>query len=96
MQLGADVELREIKASPPTAVEIDRLAKVAGSYEAILNKRARKYNARKYEETPDESTVRGLLLEDYTFLKRPILELDDKVIAGNSKTAISQMAQVLS
>lgn len=93
LNLGEDVELREIKSAPVTADEADSMAKKAGSYEAIFSKRAQKYKALGLKDKNlSEADFRKYLLEDYTFLKRPVLELDEKVIAGNSAKQVAEMA----
>jgi len=90
--LGKEFELREIKSSPLTEEEIDRLAGKAGSYEAIFSKRARKYRALGlHEKKLSEADYRHYLLEDYTFLKRPVLENGNDAIAGNGKTQVAKM-----
>ncbi len=97
LNIPNDFIIREIKSEPPTEIEIDGLAKKAGSYAAIFNKRARKYrelglNSQKLTE----SDFKKYLLTDYTFLKRPVLETELKVIAGNSAKTIESMRVALS
>lgn len=88
--------MREIKSNPISEKEVDRLAQKAGSHESIFNKRARKYQSLNSENKPNtEDDYRQLLLSDYTFLKRPLLETQTRVIAGNSRTAIEEMAKAL-
>lgn len=92
LEPGDEVELREIKSSPLSEQEVDRLAEKAGGYEAIFSKRARKYRALGlHERKLKEEDYRHYLLEDYTFLKRPVLETDERVIAGNSKSSVTEM-----
>lgn len=92
IDFGEEVELREIKSRPLTEEEVDRLAEKAGTYENIFSKRARKYRELGlHEKTLSEKDYRLYLLEDYTFLKRPVLETDDKAIAGNSKKQVEAM-----
>lgn len=95
LQLDKDVELREIKSSPLSEEEVDRLADKAGSYENIFSKRARKYRGLGlHEKQLAEADYRHYLLEDYTFLKRPVLETDDAAIAGNSKAQVAKMKEL--
>lgn len=92
LQLTKEVELREIKSKGLTAVEVDGLAAKVGSYEAIFSKRAMKYRSLGLHEMElSEKHYRHYLLEDYTFLKRPVMETDKQVIAGNSKKAVEEM-----
>jgi arsenate reductase len=90
--LGPDVNLREIKSAPLTEEEVDRLGKKSGTFESIFSKRARKYRELGLnEKSLSEADYRKYLLLDYTFLKRPVLEASDKVIAGNSKKQVEEM-----
>lgn len=96
LNLPSAVQLREIKSAPLDEEEVDRLAQKAGGYEAIFSKRARKFRALGlHEKTLTEKDYRYYLLEDYTFLKRPVLETGDMAIAGNSGKAVDAMKAAL-
>jgi arsenate reductase len=97
LNLPATVNLREIKSQPLSAEEVDRIAKKAGSYEAIFSKRARLFRSLGlHEKELNEDDYRKYLLEDYTFLKRPVLETDQSVVVGNSKKSVEAMAALSS
>lgn len=97
LNLAPDVVLREIKSAPLTTGEIDTLAEKAGSYEAIFSKRARKYHEFGLnEQTLKEADYRKYLTIDYTFLKRPVLETESTVVAGNSKKSVARMKEITS
>lgn len=90
------VELREIKTSPVTASELDDMRSKAGSYEALFNKRSRKYREMKLgEKELSEDQIRELILGEYTFLKRPVLVADEIVFAGNSKKVVAEALQFI-
>jgi len=92
LHLGDEIELREIKSQPLSEEELDRLGKKAGSYEAIFSKRARKHRELGLNEKElSENDYRKYLLTDYTFLKRPVFESSDHVIAGNAKKQVEAM-----
>lgn len=92
LKMGDDIELREIKARPLDEEEVDRLRKKTGSYEAIFSKRARKYRELGLNsKSLSEQEYRKYLLMDYTFLKRPVLETQEEVVAGNSKKQVEAM-----
>jgi arsenate reductase-like glutaredoxin family protein len=96
LNLPQDVRKREIKSSPLNEEEVDRLAAKSGSYAAIFSKRAMKFRALGlHEKTLSEQDYRHYLLEDYTFLKRPVLETNHQVVAGNTKNAVEQMTVLL-
>jgi len=96
LDLPASTNLREIKSSPLTAEEADRLAAKVGSYEAIFSKRAVKYRSMGLNKQElSEKDYRRFLLEDYTFLKRPVAETDSAAVAGNSKKAVAEMKDLI-
>lgn len=85
----SEFEVQEIKATPPTEAQVDEMAKLAGSYEAVFSRRAmkfRQWGLDKMELT--EPDYRKYLLEDYTFLKRPVFVIGDEVFAGSAKKAV--------
>lgn len=86
LELPESVNVREIKGKPVSEKEIDELRSMAGSYEALFSKRARLYNERNLKEANlEEEDFRKLLLEHYTFLKRPVLVFRGEIFIGNSK-----------
>ena len=96
LNLPAFVEQREIKSEPMNAAEIDAMAKLAGSYEALFSRRARKYRELGLQDQSlSEKDYRSLLLKEYTFLKRPVLVLNDAIFVGNSAATVKEAAKVL-
>jgi arsenate reductase (glutaredoxin) len=90
LSLGDDVALREIKSTPLSEAEVDQLKELAGSYAALFSRRAMKFRQwGLHEQTLDEADYRRYLLEDYTFLKRPVLVLDQQIFVGNSKKQVA-------
>ncbi len=88
--------LQEIKSNPITAKQLDELYKMTQSYEAIFNKRAKKYRAMDLKnQNLSEKNYQQLLLEEYTFLKRPVIVIDNKIFIGNSKKNIEELIQTL-
>ena len=90
LEPGPNTVLREIGATPISAVELDALYALSGSYEALLNKRSKLFAARglnKKELT--ESEIRELLLEHYTFLKRPVVLTEKELFVGNSTQTVA-------
>ena len=86
--------LREIKTEPITAKELDELKKMAGSYEALFSKIAMKYRTMGLNEMKlTEKDYRKYILQEYTFLKRPVMVLDDRIFIGNGKNVVKAMAE---
>ncbi|SDK83858.1 arsenate reductase [Salinimicrobium catena] len=81
--------LQDIKKEPLTEEQLDDLKKLSGSYEKLFNKRARLYKERDLknkELTKDD--YKNLLLEHYTFLKRPVIVNENDIFIGNSKSTV--------
>lgn len=84
--LPDDFPRQDIKTTPLTANQVDQLKTLAGSYEALFNRRAQLYRKRNLKEQAlAEDDYRKLLLEHYTFLKRPVFVIDNKLYIGNAK-----------
>lgn len=89
-------ELQDIKACPLSEVQIDELAARVGGYEALINKRAMMYKEQKLgEKNLSEADFRGLLLQHYTFLKRPVIDYNEKLYVGNDKETIASVKKAL-
>ena len=77
--------MQDIKTELITEKQIDEMQKMAGSYEALFSRVALKFRAWKLNEKKlTEKDYRKYILEEYTFLKRPVIIVDDKIFIGNS------------
>lgn len=86
---GPEVELREIKSAPITAAELDEMHRLAGSYEALFSRRAMKFRQwGLHEQALGEADYRRYILEEYTFLKRPVVVTADAIFIGNTRKAV--------
>lgn len=73
--------IKERNISPK---DLDWLKDQAGSYEALFNRRAVKYKERGLKDQAlTEADYRRLILEEYTFLKRPVIVAGKEVFVGN-------------
>jgi len=89
-------ELQDIKQECITPAQADALALRAGSYEALVNKRATLYKERKLAEKKlSEKDYRQLLLEHYTFLKRPLIDYKGTLFIGNDKQTVEAAKKAL-
>ncbi|CAH0998996.1 hypothetical protein LEM8419_00289 [Neolewinella maritima] len=85
-----DLTVVDIKTTPLTAPALDRMAELAGSYAALFSRRAMKYRSMGLaDQSLTEADYRRLILEEYTFLKRPVLLTRDQVFAGSAKATIA-------
>ncbi|HAD95930.1 MAG TPA: hypothetical protein DCG19_00925 [Cryomorphaceae bacterium] len=93
---GQDVELQNIKTQPITESQIDQMAKMVGSYEALFSRRAIKYKSMGLKEkTLSEQDYRQLILDEYTFLKRPVIIIDDQIFVGNAKKEVESAKEAM-
>ena len=76
--------LQDIKTDGITPVQLDELKAKTGSYEALFSKRALKYKELGLKDQRlTEEDYRRLILEEYTFLKRPVIVDGKKVVVGS-------------
>ncbi|RPG70601.1 MAG: hypothetical protein CBC80_002510 [Flavobacteriaceae bacterium TMED120] len=96
LQLPIEVERREIKSLALTAEELDAMQVLSGTYEALFSKRSRLYQQRGLKNlTLSENEIKDLLLEHYTFLKRPVLIWEEYIFVGNSKNTIDAAYELI-
>jgi len=92
----ADLEKQDIKVEKITSTQLEQMKNLAGSYEALFSRRAQKYRSRGlHEKELSESDYRDLILEEYTFLKRPVTIWDDQIFVGSAKKAVAELADAL-
>lgn len=93
---GKDVVLQDIKTEKITPSQLDEMYKLAGSYEALFSKRSMKYRAWKLnEKTLSENEMRDYILEEYTFLKRPVIIVDEVISMGSAKKEIDKVRELI-
>lgn len=86
--------LQDIKTEAITPDQLEEMHTLAGSFEALFSKRARLYREKAlHEKTLAESDYKNLILEHYTFLKRPVLIVDNTIFIGNSAKVVSAAQQ---
>ncbi len=81
--------LQDIKTEAITTSQIEEMHQLTGSYEALFSKRARLYKERDLKnQNLSEQDYKNLILEHYTFLKRPVIIANDQIFVGNSKKVV--------
>ncbi|MCJ7759371.1 MAG: hypothetical protein MUP24_14630 [Gillisia sp.] len=81
--------LQDIKAESITGEQLDEMRELSGSYEALFSKRAQLYKERDLKnEDISEELYKNLILEHYTFLKRPVIINNDQIFIGNAKKTV--------
>lgn len=89
LDLPENTVFQDIKQIAVQESDLETMKKSAGSYEALFSKRAMKYRGLGlHEQVLSESDFKRLILEEYTFLKRPVLFHNGEVYIGNSKKVV--------
>lgn len=86
----SSVILQDIKIEAITPTQLEEMKEMVGSYEALFSKRAQLYRKRGLNEQElSEDNFKQLILEHYTFLKRPVMIVDNQIFVGNSKKVVT-------
>ncbi|MCI2228785.1 arsenate reductase [Polaribacter sp. MSW13] len=87
-------ERQEIKTNNITADQLEEMYALSGSYEALFNKRAKLYKSMDLKnQVLSETDYKQFLLNEYTFLKRPVFIFDNEIFIGNSKKVIEALKE---
>ncbi|MDA9804263.1 hypothetical protein OAP72_00955 [Flavobacteriaceae bacterium] len=96
LNLSKEFVKQEIKENPVNEKELEKLYTYIDKYENLVNKRSRLFTTRKLgHKSLTEMDFKNLILEHYTFLKRPILINDDQIFIGNSRNVIAAALESL-
>ena len=96
LDLSEDFELKDIKKNPITSEDLAQLKSLSGSYESLFSKRAKLYKELGLKEKSlKDDDYKNYILEHYTFLKRPVLVLEDRLFVGNSAKVINSAKTAL-
>lgn len=84
-----DYILQNIKTDPITVTQLDELYTLTKNYEVLFSRRAKKYKQMDLKnQALTENDYRQLILDEYTFLKRPVIINGTQVLAGNTKKRV--------
>lgn len=90
------VELQEIKSEPITPEQLEQMKALSGSYESLFSRRAMLFRQRGlHEKELSEKDYKELILDHYTFLKRPVIIVGDQIFIGNSKKTVEAAKKVI-
>jgi len=89
LEIPSDFVIQDIKTQSLSEKDLEEMKLLTGSYEALFSKRARLYKERNLKEKSlSEEDYKALILEHYTFLKRPVLINKNEIFVGNSKKSV--------
>lgn len=85
---------QDIKEEKISSSQLDEMAAMAGSYEKLFSRVALKYRAMNLHlKQLNEDDYRNLILQEYTFLKRPVVILRNQIYIGSSKSNIQMLKE---
>jgi len=88
--------LQDIKTEKITGPQLEEMRKRAGSFEALFSRRARKFQEMGLKDKKlEENDFRRLILEEYTFLKRPVFLVGKEIFIGSEKKALDALRKRL-
>ena len=86
---------QNIKEEKITAAQLDEMKSMIGSYEALFSRRALKYKAMGLKDKIlTEKDYRDLILQEYTFLKRPVIISGKKIFSGSEKKTVTEVLKL--
>ena len=84
-----DFEFQDIKTTNISGDELDAVKDKIGSYEELFSKRAIKFRSMGLKDLNlTDADYRKYILEEYTFLKRPVIWIGEEVFVGNAKKTV--------
>jgi len=90
----SDFVLQDIKTTPITVLQLEEMYQRSKSYEALFSRRAKKYHQMDLKnQTLTEADYKQLILEEYTFLKRPVIIDGDTIFIGSSKKIVEVLVK---
>ena len=87
-------EFQDIKAEKISSKQLEEMKKLSGSYEALFSRVALKYKTLELKPST-EAEYKKLILSEYTFLKRPVIFVGNKIFVGNSKNTLAAAKEEL-
>ena len=80
LNLPSDFVFQDIKEDEITVAQLEEMHKLSGSYEYLFSKRAKLYKEMDLKnQTLEERDYKHYILHHYTFLKRPVVIVDNQI-----------------
>jgi len=88
----SDWEKREIRKEQITKEELAEMYEHTKSYEALFSKKSTQIKLRGLDvKSLKENDFKDLILDHYTFLKRPVFLTDKEIFVGNDKKNVEAL-----
>lgn len=87
---------QDIKFEKITPAQLDEMKAMTGSYESLFSRRALKYKELGLKDKAlAENDYRDYILAEYTFLKRPVVIMNDRIFVGNAPKTVQEIRKAL-
>lgn len=97
LNVPSDFVLQDIKTEPITVEQLESMAALSGSYDALFSKRSKLYKDMDLKNQDlSESDFKQYILDHYTFLSRPVFIINESIFIGNSKKNVEAVKEKLS
>jgi arsenate reductase len=94
---GKGFAIQDIKTEKITAGQLAEMKKMSGSYESLFSRRALKFRALGLKDKKlTEKDYCNFILGDYTFLKRPVVLLQNQIFVGSEKKTVNELKKAIS
>ncbi|MET0394369.1 MAG: ArsC/Spx/MgsR family protein [Chitinophagaceae bacterium] len=88
--------MQDIRTEKITPAQLDEMKKLAGSYEALFSRRALKYKEWGLKDKKlTETDYRDHILQEDTFLKRPVVIIGNNIFIGSEKKNVEALKQAV-
>ena len=88
--------MQDIKFEKITPAQLSEMRAMAGSYETLFSRRALKYKEWKLKDKKlKEEDYKNYILQEYTFLKRPMVIIHDRIFIGSEKKNVEALIGAL-
>ncbi|MEO6613766.1 MAG: ArsC/Spx/MgsR family protein [Chitinophagaceae bacterium] len=96
IRANAGFDMQDIKFQKITAGQLEEMKNMTGSFESLFSRRAMKYKELGLKDKKlGEKEYRQFILDEYTFLKRPVVIIGDKIFVGSEKKTVTALKQAV-
>lgn len=92
----ASFEKQDIRTQSITESQLESMYRLTGSYDMLFSRRAIKYRELGLKDKSlSEQEIKRYILEDYTFLKRPVVLIDGQIFIGSDAKTVASLKAAL-
>lgn len=86
--------LIDTKTQSLTVQDLEGLKNLSGSYEALFSRKAKKYTDMGLKtQILTEADYKKLIIDEYTFLKRPVVVMGNEIFIGSDKKTVQKLIE---